>query len=160
MLNKHIFTSNSEDWETPQALYDLLNEKYHFDLDACADETNFKHEVYFSKEENSLEQTWFGTVFMNPPYGPQIKKWVAKAYSESQKGNCTVVCLLPSRTDTVWFHDFCTKGNITFIKGRLKFSNSKSSAPFPSMITVFKQNPDPENYIEEKPFSFNNMGGE
>ena len=157
MINKHMMSSNSEDWETPQELYDDLNEKYHFTLDACASHTNHKHSVYFTKENDALAHDWFGMVFMNPPYGTVIKKWIAKAWTESMKGHCMVVCLLPARTDTAWFHDYCTKGKITFLRGRLKFSNSKASAPFPSMIVVFNKNPRPERFIEDKPFSFDDM---
>ena len=76
-------------------------------------------------------------MWLNPPYGRQIGKWVRKAYEEAQKPNTSVVCLLPARTDTAWFHDYCVKGNITFLRGRLKFGGCRNSAPFPSMIVVF-----------------------
>jgi hypothetical protein len=74
---------------------------------------------------------------MNPPYGRQIGKWVEKAYQAALAGN-TVVCLLPARTDTKWFHEFCSKGEIRFLSGRLKFGGSRNSAPFPSAIVVFR----------------------
>lgn len=77
---------------------------------------------------------------MNPPYGREIGKWVKKAYEESTKG-CTVVALLPSRTDTRYFHDYCyQKPNIEirFIRGRLRFVGDSASAPFPSMIIIFR----------------------
>ena len=80
---------------------------------------------------------WSGTCWMNPPYGREIIKWMKKAYQESLKG-CTVVCLVPSRTDTIWWHDYAMKGEITFIKGRLKFGNQSNPAPFPSAVVVFK----------------------
>ena len=88
-------------------------------------------------KNKSLKQEWFGVCWMNPPYGRDIKHWVKKAYESSLTGT-TVVCLLPARTDTAWWHDYCMKGNIEFIRGRLKFGNSKNSAPFPSAIVVFK----------------------
>ena len=78
------------------------------------------------------------TVFCNPPYGRELAKWVKKAYEESRKPNTKVVMLIPARTDTRWFHDYCVKGRIEFLKGRLKFGDGKNSAPFPSMIVVFE----------------------
>ena len=84
------------------------------------------------------------TVWLNPPYGRGIGKWVQKAYEEAQKPGTVVVCLLPARTDTAWFHDYCRKGKITFIRGRLKFGGSKNSAPFPSMVVEFRRKDDAE----------------
>ena len=137
MINKGLFTSDKKDWGTPQKFFDELNKKYNFNLDVCASKDNAKCENYFTEEIDGLKQDWKGVCFMNPPYGRQISKWVEKAYQESLKGS-TIVCLLPSRTDTRWFHDYCVKGEITFIKGRLKFDDGKNPAPFPSMIVVFK----------------------
>jgi len=78
-------------------------------------------------------------VFCNPPYGKEIEKWVKKSYEESQKERTTIVMLIPARTDTAWFHKYIyNKAEIRFLKGRLKFSESKNSAPFPSMIVIFK----------------------
>jgi hypothetical protein len=74
---------------------------------------------------------------MNPPYGRKIGLWVQKAYEES-RGGSTIVCLLPARTDTRWWHDFCMKGEIRFIKGRLKFNDGKNPAPFPSAVVIFR----------------------
>lgn len=84
-----------------------------------------------------MKQEWNGTVFMNPPYGRGIGEWVKKAF-DSAMGGAVVVCLLPARTDTKWWHDYCMKGNIRFIRGRLKFGDGKNSAPFPSAIVIFK----------------------
>ncbi|GEA16775.1 DNA N-6-adenine-methyltransferase of bacteriophage [Moorella sp. E308F] len=137
-INKGLFSSASDEWETPQELFDQLNEEFHFDLDPCATPQNAKCAQFFTKKENGLKQDWFGTVFMNPPYGREIKQWVQKAYEEAEKG-CTVVCLLPARTDTSWFHDYCLKGEIRFLRGRLKFGSAKNSAPFPSMIVIFRK---------------------
>lgn len=135
------FSSATDEWSTPTDLFTELSTKYGpFQLDVCADPSNAKCQSYFSKEQDGLKQSWEVlpgfACWMNPPYGREICKWVRKAYDESQKGSL-VVCLLPARTDTKWFHDYCTKGQITFIKGRLKFGNAKNSAPFPSMIVVF-----------------------
>lgn len=136
MINKAMFTSKTDLWATPQDLFDKLDATFHFTLDACALPENAKCAKYFTPEQNALEQTWEGTVFMNPPYGADIAKWVRKAFDESQKG-ARVVCLLPARTDTKWWHKFCTQGHVWYIKGRIKFGGSKNSAPFPSAIVVF-----------------------
>lgn len=138
MMNEGMYSSNSDEWGTPQKLFDELNERFDFDVDVCANAENAKCRRYFSKEEDGLKQDWtqFKTCWMNPPYGRQIGSWIEKAYEASLHGT-TVVCLLPSRTDTRWFHDYCVKGEITFIKGRLKFNDGKVPAPFPSMIVVF-----------------------
>lgn len=135
-INPGLFTSNSYEWETPQDLFDELNREFHFDIDVCASEQNHKCKRYYDIAADSLKQEWKGICWMNPPYGRQIGKWIQKAYESSLQG-ATVVCLLPSRTDTKWFHDYCLKGEIRFIRGRLKFNHSKNSAPFPSMIVVF-----------------------
>lgn len=135
-MNVH-FTSKSDEWETPQDLFEKLNSEFAFNLDPCATSKNAKCEEFYTKKYNGLEKRWFGNIFMNPPYGREIGKWIKKAYIESKYGS-TVVCLLPARTDTKWFHEYCLKGEIRFIKGRLKFGGSKNSAPFPSMIVIFK----------------------
>ena len=139
MMNEGMYSSNTDNWGTPQWLFDELNKEWHFDVDVCASLENAKCPRYFSKEENGLAQDWsrFNNCWMNPPYGRQIGIWIEKAYNESQKG-ANVVCLLPSRTDTKWFHEYCLKGEIKFLKGRLKFNDGKTPAPFPSMIVVFR----------------------
>ena len=138
-INKGLFTSNTDLWSTPQEFFDKLNEEFAFELDVCADDSNHKVNKYFTKETNGLEQDWYPNIcWMNPPYGREIKHWVKKAYEESLKG-AVVVCLLPARTDTSWWHDYVMKSNdIRFIRGRLKFGNSQNSAPFPSAVVVFK----------------------
>jgi phage N-6-adenine-methyltransferase len=140
MNTKVMFSSKTDEWETPQELFDELNKEFQFDLDVCATNMNTKCAVWYDKESDGLSRNWHytGKCWMNPPYGRQIGKWVKKAYEESQKG-CTVVCLLPARTDTKWFHEYIYgKAEIRFIKGRLKFGGSKNSAPFPSMIVIFR----------------------
>ena len=137
MLNKGMFTSNTDMWETPQALFDELDKEFHFTIDVCAVPENAKCERYFTPAQNGLKQDWNtgGTIYMNPPYGREIGLWVRKA----AESNVTAVCLLPARTDTAWFHDYIYgKAEIRFIRGRLKFGNSKNSAPFPSMIVIFR----------------------
>ena len=137
MINKGLFTSQTDNWETPQALFDKLNDEFHFDLDVCASLDNAKCKKFYTKEQDGLQQNWTGVCWMNPPYGKEIGKWLKKAYESSING-ATVVCLIPSRTDTAWWHDYVMKGTIRFIRGRLKFGNSKNSAPFPSAIVVFR----------------------
>ncbi len=132
-----MFSSKTDDWETPQDLFDKLDQEFEFNLDVCATQDNRKCRNFYTKELYGLKQDWHGVCWMNPPYGREIGKWVQKAYEESLKGS-TVVCLLPSRTDTRWWHDYCMKGEVRFIKGRLKFGNSKNSAPFPSAIVIFR----------------------
>lgn len=141
MINESLFSSKTDNWATPQSFFDELNKEFNFNLDACADEYNHKCELYFNKEQNGLAQSWGGyNVFCNPPYGKDICKWVEKAYNEAQKDNTLVVMLIPARTDTKYFHNFIYhKAEIRFIKGRLKFGNSKNSAPFPSMVVIFKK---------------------
>jgi phage N-6-adenine-methyltransferase len=135
------FSSANQEWGTPQDLFLALDKEFRFELDAAATSSNTKCKVYFDKTSNGLEQDWstYGTVWVNPPYGRGVTgKWVKKAYEEAQKG-CTVVMLLPSRTDTIYFHTWIMKGEIRFLKGRLKFEGAKDSAPFPSMIVVFRK---------------------
>ena len=137
MNNKVLFSSNSNEWATPQWLFDELNKEFNFTLDPCATKENAKCKKFYSLLEDGLKQNWSDeTVFCNPPYGREIGKWVKKSYEESKNG--TVVMLIPSRTDTKWFHDYIyNKKEVRFLKGRLKFGDSKNSAPFPSMIVVF-----------------------
>ena len=141
-FNPVHFSSKSEEWATPEDYYKELNEKFGFTLDPCSTHENAKCEKHFTKDDDGLAQDWGKeTVFMNPPYGREIGWWMEKAYKSSQKG-ATVVCLVPARTDTKWFHDYALKGEVRFIKGRLKFGGAKNSAPFPSILVVFKPNGD------------------
>jgi phage N-6-adenine-methyltransferase len=136
MMTDGMYSSNTDQWATPQDFFDEINKEFNLELDVCADHYNHKCDIYFTKHDNGLTQNWYKRrCWMNPPYGREIGKWVKKA-SES---NTLVVCLLPARTDTKWFHDYIyNKAEIRFIKGRLKFGYSKNSAPFPSMIVIFK----------------------
>lgn len=137
MINKGLFTSKTDLWETPQELFDKMNDEFGFETDVCAIQENAKCKNFYTPEENGLLQDWRGCCWMNPPYGRKIGDWVQKAYESSVNNKATVVCLLPARTDTKWFHDYCVKGEIRFLKGRLKFGGSKNSAPFPSMLVIF-----------------------
>lgn len=141
-MNDVLFSSKETEWETPQDFFDALDAEFHFTLDPCASVTNHKCDKYFTKDENGLLQDWSGeTVFCNPPYGKDIRHWVEKCYLESVKNKITVVMLIPARTDTRWFHDFVYhKAEIRFVKGRLKFGGTKNSAPFPSMVVIYRGN--------------------
>lgn len=137
-MNVH-FSSETDMWATPQDLFDKMNAQYNFETDVCAVAENAKCARYFSPEMDGLKQEWTGSCFMNPPYGRGIGVWVKKAYESSMWG-ATMVCLIPARTDTAWWHDYVMKGEITFLRGRLKFGGHKNSAPFPSAIVVFSPN--------------------
>ena len=130
MINRGLFTSASQHWSTPKELYDALDKEFNFNDDPCP----LKGEI------DGLHREWGTKVFLNPPYGRAIGRWLATAWLESCKGKL-VVCLIPSRTDTRWWHDFVMKADeIRFLRGRLKFSNHKNSAPFPSAIVIFRGN--------------------
>lgn len=138
MNTELMFSSKSDNWETPQYLYDELDSEFHFTLDPCADDQNHKCGMYFTKEQDGLKQEWTGVVFCNPPYGREVGRWVEKAYN-SARGGCTVVLLISARTDTRYFHEYIYhKAEIRFIKGRVKFGGSKNPAPFPSMVCIFR----------------------
>ena len=135
-----MFSSKSNEWETPQQLFDTLNAEFSFTIDVAATSDNAKCQRYYTKADDALSKDWRGeTVFMNPPYGREIGSWVRKAWTEMQKHNITVVMLIPARTDTSYFQDYCLKGEVRYLRGRLKFSNAKHGAPFPSGVVVFRR---------------------
>ena len=137
--SRAVFTSNSDEWTTPIELFEELDREFHFTLDPCATEQNAKCENFYTLQQNGLKQNWGGQrVFCNPPYS-EIGSWVEKCYREGSKDNTLVVLLIPSRTDTRYFHNFIyQRCELRFVKGRLKFGDGKSSAPFPSMIAIFR----------------------
>jgi hypothetical protein len=127
-INRGLFTSLRGDWKTPKALFQALDAEFNFDFDPCP----------VKPTTDGLKSRWGNVNFVNPPYGKEITRWIQKGYREYLLGN-TVVFLLPSRTDTRWWHDFVMRATeIRFIKGRLKFDDQKNSAPFPSAIAIFK----------------------
>jgi len=136
-MNTIHFSSATDDWPTPQNYFDEVNKEFNFTLDVCASRENAKCPKFFTKEDDGLAQEWDGVIWMNPPYGRGIKDWMRKAY-ESWVLGATVVCLVPARTDTSWWHDFAMHGEIRFIRGRLKFGNAKANAPFPSALVIFR----------------------
>lgn len=119
--------SQTVHWTTPKALYEDLDREFHFNDDPCP-----------LHGSGGLDRPWGDSTYCNPPYGREIGKWIVKAYTEARGGK-TVVLLVPSRTDTAWFQDYCLKADeIRFIKGRLKFGDAVNSAPFPSAVVVFR----------------------
>lgn len=131
MTNVH-FMSQNMNWQTPEGFYKGLDEEFHFDFDPCPTDYCPTDPVF-----NGLQIEWKKRNFMNPPYGRAIVAWMKKAYEESLKGRL-VVCLVPSRTDTRWWHDYAMKADeIRFIKGRLKFQGATNSATFPSALVIF-----------------------
>ena len=138
-MNTVMYSSNTCEWETPQDFFDKLNEEFCFTLDPCATHENAKCAKHYTREEDGLSQDWTGeTVYCNPPYGRDMPLWIEKCARHAAGGG-TAVMLLPARTDTRAFHAFIYgKAEIRFIKGRLKFGGSRNSAPFPSMVVVFR----------------------
>lgn len=142
------FSSKSDDWPTPRDFYDKMNALHGpFGTDVCASEANAKCPHFYTLADDGLSKEWRGKCWMNPPYGKTIGKWVKKAWESSQRG-ALVVCLVPARTDTAWWHDFSAKGEVTFTRGRLKFGGHRNYAPFPSAVIVFKPVKQ-ENFDEE-----------
>ncbi|GHV44810.1 DNA N-6-adenine-methyltransferase of bacteriophage [Synergistales bacterium] len=133
-----MYSSFSREWETPLDFFDTLDAKFHFTLDVCATVSNAKCERYFTKAEDGLLQPWNGVCWMNPPYGHEISQWLKKAYESSLEDGAVVVCLLPARTDTKWWHEYVIAHaeRVEFLRGRLRFSG-KNPAPFPSALVIF-----------------------
>lgn len=131
------FSSVTDEWATPQEFFDQLTWVYgEFTLDPCATSANAKCKRFFTRKDDGLSQPWRGKVFMNPPYGREIGRWMRKAFEESLKG-AFVVCLVPARTDTRWWQDYAKRGHVHFLRGRLRFGNARNAAPFPSAIVTF-----------------------
>lgn len=127
------------DWGTPWPLFKKYDAIYGFTLDVCAVAENAKCARFFTPEDDGLLQDWGRDVcWMNPPFGKEIPRWMGKAYREALRG-ATVVCLVPARTCTAWWHDYAEKGERHFIRGRIKFEGAKHNAPFPCAIIVFRR---------------------
>lgn len=152
MVDKVLFSSNVDSWQTPETLFAKLDNEFHFDLDPCTTEDNpLGTPLFFTKEDNGLYQSWKGNVFVNPPYNKEISRWLQKALYElkNNKEVDTIVFLIPVRTDTRWFHNYIYDeslyiwreyvAKVRFIRRRLRFRNAKNTAPFPSMIVIFRR---------------------
>lgn len=139
-MDRVLFSSQSNEWATPQGFFNELDREFGFTLDPCALPENAKCGKFYTPEMDGLAQDWNNhTVFCNPPYGRSIAQWVRKCWQESRKPDTDVVLLIPARTDTIYFHKYIygIAKEIRFIKGRLRFGNSRNGAPFPSMVVVF-----------------------
>lgn len=133
------YSAQTDEWSTPRDLFAALNQEFGFTLDPCSTHENATCTKHFTRTENGLLQSWKDeVVFMNPPYGREIEEWMAKAHSSASHENATVVCLVPARSDTSWWHRYAMKHEIRLLRGRLKFGESKNSAPFPSAIIVMR----------------------
>lgn len=135
-----LFSHSSDEWETPPGIFNKISETFKFDIDVCATAENKKADNFYCRDDDGLSISWpqNSLCWMNPPYS-QIKHWVAKAQLESMNGT-TTVALLPSRTDTIYFHKHIygqKNVDVHFLKGRLKFQGASHSAPFPSMVCIF-----------------------
>ena len=142
-------TSSDDTWSTPRDFYNNLAKEFNFTLDAAAlaSSTLVPDNWYGPDHPENTRQDAFtccwsldsgsGVVWLNPPYGRTIGEWMKKANDEAKHG-ATVVCLVPARTDTNWWHNYCIQHEVRFIKGRLKFGNQKNSAPFPSALVIMK----------------------
>lgn len=161
-LNRGMLTSDTEEWETPQPLFDAWHERFRFDVDVCSTHENAKCERHWTKEEDGLKQDWSGLrCWMNPPYGKYIAWWIRKARDSAVNGGALVVLLLPARTDTKWYHRYIydrkeskRQGKtvwrpwvkeVDFMPGRREFKQGQTlgwveqnTAPFPSMVVVFE----------------------
>lgn len=138
MITSGMMSSKTPEWATPQAFFDMLDKEFHFTLDPCSTHENAKCAEHYTKEDDGLSKSWGGhIVFCNPPYGRELPKWVKKSNEESRHAD--IVMLIPARTDTRWFHEYIYgQAEIRFIKGRLKFGGATTSAPFPSMLVIYK----------------------
>ena len=137
-------SSRTDKWGTPTDVFKRLDEKFHFDVDVCADETNHKCEVYFNEEQDGLKQDWtkYNSVYMNPPYGRHMYAWMEKIYKTSREGGGTCVCCIPCRTDAKWMYFVMMASEVWLIKGRLHYNDSKDGAPFPSCIVIYRPKED------------------
>jgi len=140
-------SSISHSWQTPQHLLNSLYQVFSIDLDPCSPTRNKRtapvcSKMYYTQDDDGLALPWFGTVFLNPPYGNNLKLWIEKAKKEVETGNAeTAIALIPARTDTLWWHNYIASyAHIIFLKGRLRFGNSKQSAPFPSALIIWGSN--------------------
>jgi len=144
-----MVSSKSNEWATPQDFFDELHNEFGFTLDPCSTAENRKCEKHYTIHDDGLSKDWEKqVVYMNPPYGGQTAHWIKKAYEESKRG-CTVVCLITSSTDRSYWHDyiFPYAAQIRFVRGRLKFNDATSSAPFASAVIIFTEQVTYDNRI-------------
>lgn len=157
-ISPALYSSRSEEWATPQALFDALDAEFHFDLDAAASHDNHKTRAYFVRKgcarPDAFDVRWIDhgrRIFCNPPYGRNIGQWFAKA-REAQADGALVVMLAHARTDTRWWHEHVQgiASEVRFVKGRLRFGDGKQSAPFPSAVIIYRAAQPPPGPEEHK----------
>jgi len=147
--SSEAFKSSLDDtWTTPRAFFDELNDEFQFKLDAAALKSSALCDFWYGPDhenpelQDAFQRNWQddaqGNIWLNPPYGRTIKNWMQKANFEATRGGGQIVCLVPSRTDTSWWHEYCIQHEIRFMRGRLKFGNQKHCAPFPSAVVIMK----------------------
>jgi phage N-6-adenine-methyltransferase len=135
---KNRFASATTEWETPDSVFQPLDDEFGFTLDVAATKDNAKVAHFITKEDDALSVPWSGVCWMNPPYGRDLPKWLTKAIAEASAG-VTTVCLIPARTNTSWFHDLCfANGEVRFVRGRPKFGNADHGLPYPLCIVIFR----------------------
>jgi site-specific DNA-methyltransferase (adenine-specific) len=134
------FSSQHCEWATPQPFFDRQHAEFNFTLDACATAENAKCPAYYTPEQDGLAQPWTGRVWCNPPYGRAIGDWLAKARQSVEAGAAElVVCLVPARTDTAWWHEHTPAAEVRLLRGRLRFGTARDWAPFSSALLVFRR---------------------
>ena len=145
-----VYKSSEDDtWTTPGDFYRALDKEFNFGLDAAALASSALCPLWYGPDHHdpsmrdAFMRSWQfdaqgENIFLNPPYGRTIKDWMRKADQEAQKGAGAIVCLVPARTDTNWWHDSCIHHEVRFIRGRLKFGDQPNAAPFPSAVVVMR----------------------
>lgn len=145
-FNGPLLSSKTDDWSTDPAVFAKIASNFNFALDVCASWTNHCCNAWYDERVNGLTKNWSeevlglggGDVWMNPPYGRTISAWIDKALAEAPK--VQIVCLLPARTDTLWWEKLVTTADeILFVTGRLRFGGSKDVAPFASAVVVLNK---------------------
>lgn len=144
-IDNNAFKSKSEEYETPKEIFEPLQKEFDLQLDVCATKKNHKLKIYFTKEDDSLTKNWDKNFWMNPPFCRNLKKWIQKAYEESQKG-VTGVLILPIRSNTLWWHKYIidTKAEVRFLKGETKFVGHERGLWLPFAIVIFKKQMEEE----------------
>lgn len=131
----------TDNWGTPQKLFDILNDEFHFDLDVCASVENAKCSRFFTREVDGLAQEWTGTFWMNPPYGREIINWMKKAHEAAEEVGATGVCLIPVRSSSPWWHQYVHKAaELRFVERKVSFTGEIKGVPFwGSAVVVFRK---------------------
>lgn len=156
-IGLNSFKSKSHIYETPKNIFEPLQEEFDLQLDVCANKENNKCEVYFTEKQDALSQNWNTNFWMNPPFGRELRKFVKKAQEESEKNKVTGVCLIPVRSNTIWWHKYIidTDAEVRFIKGEVKFVGFERGLWMPFAIVIFRPNLSHNNKKEARHSSHN-----